>query len=368
VAIRGFVANPVFSRGDVKGLYTFVNGRFVKDRTLTHAIIESHRTLLEVGRHPVVVLMLHVPTESVDVNVHPQKLEVRFQDASAIHRAVTQILVPVLRQTPWLQTDSRTYVLPPQAPVPIVSDISEVHRQRTRDALERYASLSPPQESQRPLFTHTASQPNAYTTGPHTHPGLGGAVDFTQLKPLGQVGLTYLLCEGPEGLVVIDQHAAHERVTFEQLKRAAADGRTQSQRLLVPLRVTLTRAEEEALEKTSTALEGAGFDLQPLGPGDALLRATPVLLAGKEPARICKELLAELAESGADSPLQDALDALLARVACHASVRAGDTMTVLEIRALLETLNNVDLGAHCPHGRPVVRALPLSAMARWFDR
>ncbi|MEW5850445.1 MAG: DNA mismatch repair endonuclease MutL [Myxococcota bacterium] len=370
--VHGLVANPALSRGDTKGLYTFVNGRFVKDRTLNHAVIESYRTLLEVGRFPVVILKLEIPPEAVDVNVHPQKLEVRFADGSAIHHAVTSVLTPLLRTTPWLRTGQVTYSMPSTTPVAAVAepssstggDLAELHRARAKEALARFAGRMERGALEERVYTPPV------TTGrpPVSTPGLGGATEFSRLRALGQVGLTYLLCEGPEGLVVLDQHAAHERVNFEKLRAGLGRGEIPAQRLLVPLRISLTRAEEEALQTHAELLGRAGFDVSSLGPGDALLRSVPALLHGKQPERVCKELLEELAESGASSPLQDALDAVLARVACHGSVRAGDPMTPMEINALLQSLDGVDLGAHCPHGRPVVRAISLDAMAAWFDR
>lgn len=364
VTVRAHVSNPALSRGDQKGLFTFVNGRFVKDRTITHAVNEGYRTLLEVGRQPVAVVMVELPPTQVDVNVHPQKLEVRFADGSMVHRAITHVLQPFLRTTPWLKTGALQYQVEPLVP-PTAGDLAAVHRERTRQALERFTA-----HADRP-FTFTpppSTLPPRRDAGPTTLPGLGGAVHFSRLKALGQVGLTYLLCEGPEGLVVLDQHAAHERVNFERLKNASQQGQVAVQQLLVPMRVSLTAAEEESMQRHQALLQRAGFELSSLGPGDALLRSAPVLLHGKTPERVCRELLGELAESGASTPLENALDAVLARVACHGSVRAGDTMGNAEIRALLDALDGIDLGAHCPHGRPVVRSLPLSTMAAWFDR
>lgn len=372
VTVRAHISNPVLSRGDSKGLFTFVNGRFVKDRTITHAVVESYRTLLEIGRQPVCILMLGVPPGAVDVNVHPQKLEVRFADGSSVHRAITHVLQPFLRTTPWLKTGERHYTVESLTP-PTAGDLAEQHRDRTRAALERFSSHAG--RSSAPLFVapmppRNAAEPDPprRDSGPQTLPGLGGALHFSRLRPLGQVGLTYLLCEGPEGLVIVDQHAAHERVNFERLRNAVRAGQVDVQALLVPLRLSVTPAEEEALHRHAAFLAGMGFELSSLGPGDALLRTVPTLLHGKAPERVCRELLGELAESGARTPLDDAVDAVVARVACHGSVRAGDAMSPQEIRALLDKLDGIDLGAHCPHGRPVVRSLPMSTLAGWFDR
>jgi DNA mismatch repair protein MutL len=369
IRVHGLCANPAFSRGDQKGLYIFVNGRYVRDRTIIHAVVEGYRTLLEVGRNPVVVLHVELDPTMVDVNVHPQKLEVRFADSSNVHRAVAHVLSDMLRTTPWLRGPSRPYALATPDPLAhTASDISEFHRQRTRDALARFSGAIP--ADARPFALQSFSTGvSSSVPAPQTLPGLGGALVFSRLKALGQVGLTYLICEAPEGMVVLDQHAAHERYNFERLrKQQQQQGAIAVQQLLVPVRIQLSTAEEEALSRHTAALTAAGFELSSLGPGDVLLRSVPVLLQGKKPERVCKELLTELSESGASSPLQDAVDAVLARVACHASVRAGDPMGVSEIRALLDGLDGVDLGAHCPHGRPVVRTLPLSTMAHWFDR
>jgi DNA mismatch repair protein MutL len=370
VRVTGLVSNPVLSRADQKGLYLFVNGRYVRDRTLTHAVLESYRTLLEVGRYPVVVLKVDLPPHAVDVNVHPQKLEVRFQDGPSVHRAVTAALVPLLSRTPWLAGPTRSYTLhAPPAGEPAVADVGDIHRRRVTEALERYAGAvfsrgdPPPPPPSRPAFSAAGR-----ATLPFTAPGLGGAGGFSHLRYLGQVGRTYLVCEGPEGMVVLDQHAADERVNFQRLRAAWDQGEVPAQGLLIPLRIALSRAEEEAVERHRDTLARAGFDVEPLGSPDVLLRAVPALLLGRSPERLCRDLLAELADTGSGQPMSNAVDALLSRVACHAAVRAGDALSPSEAAALLKSLDGVDLAAHCPHGRPVVRSVTLPAMAGWFDR
>jgi DNA mismatch repair protein MutL len=258
IHVHGFCANPAFSRGDQKGLHLFVNGRYVKDRTIQHAVVDGYRTLLEVGRNPVVVLRVDLDPTLVDVNVHPQKLEVRFADASNVHRAVAHVLLDMLRTTPWLRGPSRSYTLQaaPAGQAQDGPDLLELHHKRTRDALTRYPAGNAAPALAPPLRTFSTFSSGAGGAAPlQTLPGLGGALVFSRLKALGQVGLTYLICEAPDGMVVLDQHAAHERYNFERLRRQLDHGGVEVQQLLVPLRLPVTPAEEEAATRHAAALQ-----------------------------------------------------------------------------------------------------------------
>jgi DNA mismatch repair protein MutL len=201
-----------------------------------------------------------------------------------------------------------------------------------------------------------------------TEPGLGGASSFASMRAVGQVGTTYLVLEGPSGMVVIDQHAAHERVVFERLRDRAREGNPRCQPLLFPTQVALGPTEIGALEEHGEILAAFGLDVSPFSDESALIRGIPPELDGGKAERVVRDALAELSESGRPDALDELRDALCARMACHASVRAGQTLAPEEIRALLRDLDAIDLGAHCPHGRPVVRSVDYDEMAQWFDR
>ena len=428
--LSGYVVAPLETRRDFAGVHLSVNGRPVSDRGLSQAVRVAYRTLLEVGRQPILALNMEMDPEWVDVNVHPRKAEVRFSEPRVVQGHMIRLLSDFLSSTPWLSQGSqgRKYslqvptstqagapalghvsqetegatrmrqasgsgaALPPARPgedtkaAPAATDDpSEIHRQRVRQALERFRARKEPGESPyaakmpspaprksgmgraTPAFS---SQANAVRSAAalETSPGLLRAERFSELRVVGQTGATYLLLEGPDGLVVIDQHAAHERVVFERLRDAAASGSPRSQPLLFPMTVNLGPLESAALDEHAEVLLSYGIEMEAFGEGTALLRAVPAGLDGGQAEAIAKDALSELADDGRADSLEELRDRICARLACHGSVRAGQTLSAEEIRALLRSLDAIDLGAHCPHGRPVVRTVRHDDMAKWFDR
>lgn len=386
IRLTGYVVAPLETRRDMSGVNLSVNGRPVTDRGLVQAVRVAFRTLLEVGRQPILALDLEIDPALVDVNVHPRKAEVRFADPRQVHGHLIRLLGDFLATTPWLsRTPARSYSLPTSAEPLVfrdprgegVSDLGEVHRQRVRDALERFAAsrASPSQPAPawaRPVPPASSGAALAATmsppVAPRSEPGLASVRRFSELRAVGQVSATYLLLEGPDGLVVIDQHAAHERVVFERLRKAAREGAPRSQPLLFPTTIPLGPLEMAAVEERADALVAYGLELEPFGEGTAILRAVPAGLDAGKAEQIARDALAELAEGGRADSLEDLQDRVCARLACHGSVRAGQALAPEEIRALLRSLDEIDLGAHCPHGRPVVRTVRYDEMAKWFDR
>lgn len=386
--LSGYVVAPLLTRRDLSGVNLSVNGRPVSDRGLLQAVRVAYRTLLEVGRQPLCALDIEIDPALVDINVHPRKAEVRFEEPRRVTGHLIRLLSDFLATTPWVtKAPAKTWVLRAGEGTfkdDDGGDLAAVHRARVREALESYAErrgeppsiptgaywtraqptgMSRPIVDPRPVWGGTAR-----AGAPSTQAGLGLAGAFSELRPVGQVGLTYLVLEGPDGMVVIDQHAAHERVTFEKLRKAAREGNTPSQPLLFPLQMSLGPLEEAALEEKAEALRVYGLDVEPFGDGAAMIRAVPHGLDAGKAEEIVRDALRELSEDGRPDALEDLVDRVCSRLACHGSVRAGQTMAPEEIRALLKQLDAIDFGAHCPHGRPVVRALPFEEMERWFDR
>lgn len=363
LTLAGHVVAPLETRRDLAGVHLSVNGRPVADRGLVQAVRTAFRTLLEVGRQPIVALDLAIDPELVDVNVHPRKAEVRFADPRRVHGHVIGLLSDFLSRTPWLKapaparvfTLSSTGAPAPVAPTSTTSaapvDVHSYH-QRVREALARADAGS----NARGLAVPAA--------------GTGAATSFSSLRVVGQVGGTYLVLDGPDGMVLIDQHAAHERVVFERLRAARTQTQAPSQPLLVPLQVELGALELAALDDDGARalLERHGLVIERFGPRTALIKALPPGLSAKKAELITRDALAELARQGSAGALDERLDALCARLACHAAVRAGDALAHEGVRALLRDLDAIDLGAHCPHGRPVVRTLRFHELAGWFDR
>jgi len=404
LSLSGYVVAPLETRRDLAGVHLGVNGRPVSDRQLVQAVRAAFRTLLEVGRQPIVALDLALDPALVDVNVHPRKAEVRFADPRRVSGHLIALLSEFLVTTPWLDrrtsaprvftlpssTSGKTMTLssssssssPSPSPssssssIPAADDVADAHRERVRAALLRFqgrASSSPsPTLSSSPALPLSPSLSSSPALpGLASQPGRGGAATFSALRVVGQVGGTYLVLEGPEGMVVIDQHAAHERVVFERLRAARASLAAQpSQPLLLPLTVTLSPSERAALDDEAVLRELSAYGIEAEGWAmqTAMVRALPPGLDGRKAQQILRDVLAELTAAGTTATLDERTDAVCARLACHAAIRAGDTLAPVQVQALLKDLDAIDLGAHCPHGRPVVRTLDYRELADWFDR
>ncbi len=389
LSLTGYVVAPLETRRDLQGIHLSVNGRPVTDRALVQAVRAAFRTLLEVGRQPIVALDLTLDGEGVDVNVHPRKAEVRFADPRRISGHLISLLSDFLSTTPWLTRTTPTSTFRLREGVPMFraasktggdglgGDIVDLHRERVAQALARFASRNNEVTANgRSGSTSTileasdagGSSPMLPTLS--SAPGRGGAPSFAALRVVGQVGGTYLVLDGPRGMVVIDQHAAHERVVFERLKAQRKEKTTPSQPLLLPLTVELSPTERAALDDDDVKAEllAHGLDVDGFHGQTALVRALPPGLDGRKAPAIVRDALAELSSSGRTGALDERVDAVCARLACHAAIRAGDVLAPVQVRALLEDLDKIDLGAHCPHGRPVVRSVDFSELATWFDR
>jgi DNA mismatch repair protein MutL len=364
VSIDAMLAAPERARAGATGLSLLVNGRPVRDRFLARAVAQAYGSVLEGGRYPVGVVWLEVPPETVDVNVHPQKAEVRFADGRAVFDAITRELHAGL---------GRAFGLPalgahPQAPL-------------RRDVVTSWGSplggpSSSPSGSVGPavlpapsplgegnLFTRdAAASEDDPALASFTGPGL-----YARLRFVGQVRGTFLLCEADDGLYVLDQHAAAERVTFDRLRRAHAARGVGMQRLLVPEVTDLAPSEVALLEERGEELAALGVEIRAVGDAAVAVHGIPDLLRRKDPTRIVRDLVAELSRS-AGRPFANAVDLVLATMACHGSLRAGDAVTREEAESLLRALDEVDFAGHCPHGRPLVTRLSFAELERRVGR
>jgi DNA mismatch repair protein MutL len=393
VRITGYVVAPLETRRDMSGVHLSVNGRPVSDRGLAMSVKVAFRTLLEVGRQPMCALDVQIDPALVDVNVHPRKAEVRFVEPRRVHGALIGMLSSFLATTPWLKrtggaaaTKSYALVRAPgvlhleasearassgEAGPPARSDDAEARRARIEDAIRRFDARVSSRGASPTFFGGRGRVPSAAVDDAvRSDPvaGFGGAGSFSMLRVVGQIGLTFLVLEGEDGMVVIDQHAAHERVVFEKLRAEGRARAGRAQPLLFPTRVTLTRGELALLDTHRDALLAYGLDVEPFSDVDALVRAVPVTLMAASVDGLVRDALSALEETGHAITLDERLDAVCARLACHASIRRGQSLSEPEVRALLRSLDEIDLGAHCPHGRPVVRRVPFDELARWFDR
>ena len=370
--IEAYLAPPERARAGAVALYVFVNGRPVKDRQLTRAVAQAYGSVLEPGRYPVGVVYLELPPEMVDVNVHPQKAEVRFADGRGIFDAVTRELHAALAEAFSLPAFSHTFWRPGVS-------AAVMH---TVPLPEPFPTSGPGPVAIDPWQLSPDSSPTAESpTFPYLVPGglpvrvAEGAADPTfgkrsfygTLRFVGQLHGMFLVAEGEDGMYVLDQHAAAERVTFERLRADYKGRRIASQRLLIPEVLTLSPSEHALLEEHADDALALGLEVRLLSGSAVAIQAVPKIVSRAAPERLLRDLVAEVGRA-AHRPFQDAVDLVLATMACHGSVRAGDALSTEEARALLEALDRADFAGHCPHGRPVVMRLGWDELERRVGR
>ncbi|HEX7128395.1 MAG TPA: DNA mismatch repair endonuclease MutL [Thermodesulfobacteriota bacterium] len=360
LAVTGRLSPPGVSRPGASSLYLFVNGRPVRDRSILHATLQGSRHAHEPGRYPMGALFVVVPPHMVDVNVHPQKAEVRFRDPAAVHGLVARAVESALVAAGALPAAVRAE---PAGTVP-PSDGRAGRVQAALDAFLDVRSYDPTgaDRAAEPAEAFGATPARAAATPAH-------GSRFAGLRYIGQLRASYLLCEGREGLVVVDQHAAHERLRFERLRRALAEGRPRAVRLLVPRAVTL-RADRAALVvERAGALADVGLEVEPFGPiGTLRVTAVPIGLETLDPGPLLESVAEDLEGLSPARSLEDARDHLLATVACHGAVTFRQALDPLEAGALLADLDRYEVTGACPHGRPVSRLIGFAELERLFDR
>jgi DNA mismatch repair protein MutL len=358
IRVRGVVCSPDHSEATARALYLFVNGRWVLDRSAAHAVLRAFAGALPAGRHPAGILFVELPPGRVDVNVHPQKHEVRFADPRGVQDALFRAVSAALRTAPWLGRSSGAradrgeadpqWEGPPRAAEEAAGVLAWARAARPPEGSGGSFSLPEPVDGASGLL------PQRY---------------FESLRYVGQHARTYLLCEAPGGaLVIVDQHASHERLLFHGLREAFRSRPLPVQPFLLPQIVTVPPAAARALEAGLPELRRLGLDVEPFG-GDAFaVKGAPAALGGADLAALLGDLAGQLAEVERGSALDDAFHDLLATIACHAAVRANQEVSPEEARALLDGLDAVDFKARCPHGRPVVFELQPSELERRVGR
>lgn len=359
--LTGFISPTSLTRSNRREITFFINGRWVHDVSLNTALLQAYHTLLMVGRYPLTALFLEMAPEEVDVNVHPAKAEVRFRNPdkifSFIQRSVRRALLaysPVPNVAPSLWGTTRT--IPTEQPRHTGLDWKIAHDEplpESRDQRPETSLQSPVSNSQLPT-----TAPQSPTSQPSTIP---------LLRLVGQIGATYLVAEGPDGLYLIDQHAAHERVLFEKLMTQRSMQNIPSQALLTPVAVTLPPQSAHLLINQLPILQQFGFDVEEFGPNTFQVRAMPALFMGSDPSRALRALVEDFEED--EAPLQNELEArLAARVCKRMAVKAGQGLSMDEQRALLNDLEGCESPRTCPHGRPTMIHLSVDMLERQFGR
>ena len=342
VVVDGLAAAPQVSRAGRGYVSLFVNGRWIRSRRLAYAVEEAYRGLLMVGRYPIAVLHLRLPLEEVDVNVHPTKAEVRFRDESAVFGAVQRAVRAALLETAPVAVATAA----PTAPF----DLS-------------------PQPSSSPLWEHARAlerrQSEAEPAEPLAATGLSTLAEtLPALRVIGQFGSTYVIAEGPDGMYLIDQHAAHERVLYERFCRQRLERAPEVQALLEPLALELSPPRRALLAEQEELLREHGFAVEPFGEEAYLLRALPASLAGSDPRQAVGSFLDLMLEEGEG----DRRDRVAMSLACHGAIRAGKTLNQEEMRELVVQLEGSEAPNSCPHGRPTMIHMSADLLARQFGR
>ncbi len=355
-SISGFAGRPTLNRPDASLQYLFVNGRPVKDRLLLSAIRGAYQDFLPRGRYPLAALFLTVPVEAVDVNVHPAKAEVRFRDASLVRSLLVSALLEALRRGASVPAGPA-----PARPAPAIE---------ARPAAFQYrAPLSRPPRS----FIPAPAPVDGFAEGPPAafEDAAAPTPEQPADEPLGaaraQLHKTYILSETADGVVLVDQHAAHERIVYEKLKAALAGGRIARQLLLIPEVVEMTEEDAALLLEHKEKLADSGLVVESFGIAAVVVREAPALLGQCDLQGLVRDLVHELAESEGNS-VEARLHAICAAMACHGSVRAGRAMRLDEMNALLREMEATPGAAQCNHGRPAYVELSRADLERLFER
>jgi DNA mismatch repair protein MutL len=359
IRLSGYASLPTFARATAGAQYLFVNGRPVQDRLLAGAVRGAYADVLARDRHPVVALFLETPPEAVDVNVHPAKAEVRFRDAGLVRGLVVGAIRHALAEA-----GHRTATTVSTAALGAFRESSYPSMPpRFRPGLaEAAAAFYAPPEAVLP----GVERPSAAVAG--LEPAEGPTADYPLGAARAQLHETYIVAQTADGIVIVDQHAAHERLVYERIRTALANGGVARQMLLIPEVVELDESAVERLAAHAPELARLGLLLEKFGPGAVVVREAPALLGRTDAAGLVRDLADQLAEAGEGRALLDRLESVCATMACHGSVRAGRRLTVGEMDALLREMEATPLSGQCGHGRPTYVELKLADIERLFGR
>jgi DNA mismatch repair protein MutL len=354
IQVRGFVSDPSLNWSNRSNINLFVNGRWIRDNRLTYAVIQAYHTLLPVGRYPFGLVFIDMPPEEVDVNVHPTKVEVRFRDEGALFGAVQRAVRASLLET----GPVRDLGAWPGAAGSNNGPASWTGTLRPATVSDSDAAVQPSLD-----WSGRDAADGDMTSG--VDPEGGGRLPV--MRVIGQVGAAYIIAEGPEGLYLIDQHAAHERILYEQLLAAWQKREVVLQGLTAAAALYLSPSQAAVLDEHQALLQDLGFTIEPFGPNAVMLRAVPALLARADPAQALVGVLADLESD--KTPLQAELEAAVIKRVCKtAAVKAGQTLSRAEMEAMIRQLEACETPHTCPHGRPTMIHLSAAQLARQFGR
>jgi DNA mismatch repair protein MutL len=374
VSISGWICSPRVTRRTSRGLYIFVNGRFVHDRSIQHGIFQGYAQRLVKGQFPIAAVFIKIPFDQVDVNVHPTKNEVRFVNPHQIHEAVKSAIAQTLYEIDRLNWRPENQ---PQSPEALetsrVGESISTFKAANREALSvRQTQFSAPETNVLQPGT-SFQQPEASGQQPAASSQryqvpIWELEGFSGLRVIGQLHNLYIVCESDGGLVIIDQHAAHERIFFERLKQRGNKQPPAAQKLLVPETLELSFREADILGQMLLDLKSLGLEIEPFGGNTFVIKAVPALLSGRELKPMICEMVEKTAAVGYSPGLENTLDQCRIVMACHGAIRANQQLSAAQIKGLLHQLDECENPSRCPHGRPTWVRWDLATLEKLFKR
>ena len=379
LSLTGLISPPSVQRSSGSAIYLYVNGRFVRDKVMRHALLQGYGNFIMKGKYPIAILFIEADPAEVDVNVHPAKSEVKFRDSKSVHSLVSSSIEKKLSEKTWLSEESKNDLI-----------TLDERKETIREAAAHYVSNNENlplkggylcregEVSNRPVskpsffptesinshdLKESSPQKNETVKSSSTNEGY-----FSSLNVIGHVGEMYIVCEGREGMVIIDQHAAYERIAFETLKVGYENRSFKVQQLLIPETIELNHRDASALEDNLDEIYHLGFDIEPFGGKSFVIKALPSILGNKGGADIVTDMAAELSELPKLTSFKSAFEDIIKRIACHAVVRGRRRMNFEEMRALLKQMDDSGIVPHCPHGRPAHIDIPISEIEKRFER
>jgi len=359
IRLAGFISKPSFTRSNTKGIFCYVNGRFVRDSLLNNAILTPYRRLIEAKRFPSAVIFIDLPPSDVDVNVHPAKMEVRFKNPWNIHKVIVNGLTSSLADVVHLSEVSAF------SPSGNIKAGFEDYGKRVQESLKRYTILS---GEGKPHFKDRTYDTIRFQSlfeesilSKHT-------VIFSSLRYLCQIAGTYLLFTAPDGIVLVDQHAAHERVLFEKLKNISSEKKFEKQVLLIPEIINLGPSDFTLLSDHFEFLNDICFEIEDYGGNSVSIKSVPAILSNIDLKTIIFDIVEEAVKTGGSTSIQAVEDKILTLLACKSAVKANHKLTESEVESLCNDLDSIKFASTCPHGRPTYAKIGIQEMEKMFKR